>query len=329
MAAVGLAVRGDHRATASVLGAVFLLSFLHQPLTLPLVYGDPEQRAARRRLLRWSPPVFLVAVLAGLHLSFVLVALVAGLWNAEHTLMQRYGITRIYGRKGGDDAGRVEKAMLVSWLVLALVWVGADPATNAIVERLPLGATNIESLHLLTGLRSWAALLVVPVALVALALSAQWAFGELRRAAAGVANPAKHVYVLATAALFAWVLFVDPLSGLIGYVGAHSIEYFVIVHRSLGHRFVDGSGGALGALMRRRRGRERFLVAYVMAFGLLVYAEHRWASPEVYTVTVLFLGGLHVFYDGFIWKLRRPRDASGLVAPEHRSAQAVPANARA
>jgi hypothetical protein len=26
----------------------------------------------------------------------------------------------------------------------------------------------------------------------------------------------------------------------------------------------------------------------------------------LYRFAVLFLGGLHVFYDGFIWKLRRP-----------------------
>ena len=41
----------------------------------------------------------------------------AGLWNAEHTLMQRYGVMRIYGRKAGDDHGRLEKPMLIVWLV--------------------------------------------------------------------------------------------------------------------------------------------------------------------------------------------------------------------
>ena len=75
-------------------------------------------------------------------MSVALVAVVAGLWNAEHTLMQRYGITRIYGRKAGEDDGRLEKAMLVSWLVLALVWTAADPATPGRIARMPLGEVN-------------------------------------------------------------------------------------------------------------------------------------------------------------------------------------------
>jgi len=41
----------------------------------------------------------------------------AALWNAEHTLMQRYGVMRIYGRKAGDDHGRLEKPMLIAWLI--------------------------------------------------------------------------------------------------------------------------------------------------------------------------------------------------------------------
>ena len=53
----------------------------------------------------------------GLNVSLTLVALMAGLWNAEHTLMQRYGVMRIYGRKAGDQHGRLEKPMLIVWLV--------------------------------------------------------------------------------------------------------------------------------------------------------------------------------------------------------------------
>ena len=49
----------------------------------------------------------------------------AGLWNAEHTLMQRYGVMRIYGRKAGDDHGRIEKPMLIVWLVAGIAYIGA------------------------------------------------------------------------------------------------------------------------------------------------------------------------------------------------------------
>jgi hypothetical protein len=94
-ALVARAVAGDADLLATVLGATFLLSFLHQPLTLPLVYGDPAQLAARRRLFVLSPLLFVAAITGGLLVSLTVVAVVAGLLNAEHTHMHRYGITRI------------------------------------------------------------------------------------------------------------------------------------------------------------------------------------------------------------------------------------------
>ena len=110
-------------------------------------------------------------------------------------------------------------------------------------------------------------------------------------------------------------MLVDPVAGFIGYVGAHAVEYFVIVHHSLGTRYTDGSGGALGAAVRTSHGRTKFFIAYAAAIALLVALLGRTGNQAAYGFAVLFLGGLHVFYDGFIWKLRRPAVARGLVQP--------------
>ena len=91
------------------------------------------------------------------------------------------------------------------------------PATPTADRRLRLGAVNAQALHVLTGLRPLAMLLLVPVR----------GFGDRarRRLAAGraalgaAANRAKHVYMASTAALFA-VILVDPIAGFLGYVGA-------------------------------------------------------------------------------------------------------------
>jgi len=314
------AVSGDAHALAALLSATFLLSFFHQPLTLPLVYGDPGQFALRRKLFTWSPIIFVVAITLGLWVSFALVAVIAGLWNAEHTLMQRFGITRIYGRKSGQDSGTLERWLLVSWLVFAVVWIGSDSATPSRVARLPLGEVNTASVDHLTTLRPLAAALVMPVAVLSAVLAARWLTAEFARARRGEANPAKWIYVGSTAVLFAWMV-VDPVSGFIAYVGAHAIEYFVIVNHSLA-RYADGSGGTLGASVRRAHGRVKFFAVYAAALvGLIVLLE-RTGNPDAYGFAVLLFGGLHVFYDGFIWKLRRPAVARGLVQP-------IPANVSA
>lgn len=326
-------LEADRRALGLFISATFLLSFAHQPLTLALVYGDREQFQLRRAIFTWSPVVFVVALVAAVQFDLVVVAVVAGLWNAEHTLMQRYGITRIYGRKAGQDDGRLERAMLFSWLALALVWVAGDPATPERVDRMGMAGTNRLAVDTLTAFRSAAdglrGVALVTVAAIALV----WVWTEWRRGPA--ANPAKWLYVGATAALFVAIL-VDPIAGLMGYVGAHALEYFVVVHQSLGRRYGSATPEAalgsppargiagcdpapvrplLGRIVAAPTGRLGFFAAY-LAVVVGIVALLQWCgSYSVYFVVFFTLGGLHVFYDGFIWKLRRPAVARSLALP--------------
>ncbi|HET6663645.1 MAG TPA: hypothetical protein VFG94_05285 [Acidimicrobiales bacterium] len=326
-AVVAHATAGDRQAIGTVLVATFALSFAHQPLTIPIVYSDPAERAAHRRLYRWAPLVFVGVAVGGLAVSVAAVAVVAGLWNAEHTLMQRYGITRIYARKGGEAgvSGVGEKAMLVSWLVFAAVAAAAGAGTEAAVRRLPLGEVNREGLDLLTDLRPGAGLVLPVVVLAGAALTIRWGLAEVRRWRAGAPNGPKLAYLAATAALIG-LMVLDPVVGFIGYVGAHAVEYFVIVHRSLGSRWaVPGSGGPVGDLVRRRGGRRLFLAGYLLGVAALIGGLRWYGSERLYLAVVLVLGGMHVLYDGLIWKLRRPTVAAGLVGPEPALAPPTPA----
>jgi hypothetical protein len=307
-AALGWLWQGDSARLTGLFSVTLLISFAHQPLTVALVYGDRRNFDLRRRIFTWSPLVFAVAVLVTRHVSPVTLAVVAGLWNAEHTLMQRYGITRIYGRKAGQQEGTLEKVLLVSWLVLALVWVAADARTPARAARTGLGGTNGRGLEILAALQPGAIRILPLVALAAGALTVSWVWAEIRRGSR--ANPAKHVYVVSTAALFV-VILVNPIAGLLGYVGAHAVEYFAIVHQTLGPRYADASsdGGAPLGHAVRRVGRLGFFALYLGAVVAVVVALDRFGDASVYALVVFTLGGLHVFYDGFIWK--RPSPSHG------------------
>jgi hypothetical protein len=310
-AVLGLAVEHNAHALPSAIDAVLLLSFTHQPVTAALVYGDRAQFSLARRTFTFSPLVFVVAVLFLRSWSFTLLAVIAGLWNAEHTLMQRYGITRIYGRKAGDDHGRTEKLMLFSWLVLALIWTAADKRTPARVATAGLDGHNRAGLDVLTRFRTPALVLLPFAAATALVLAARW----IRAERADRGNPAKWVYIGSTAALFA-MMFVSPIAGFMGYVGAHAVEYFVIVGRSIGPRYTPGAVAAnpspIGRLIASRRGRAKFFVLYAIAMVALVGALSRTSNLAVHAAVIFTLGGMHVFYDGFIWKLRRPVVANSL-----------------
>jgi hypothetical protein len=309
-----LETNGTPQGLSAFISAVFLLSFAHQPLTVALVYGDPVQFRLKPAIFTWAPLVFVVAVAAGYYVSFVLVAVIGALWNAEHTLMQRYGVTRIYGRMAGQDEGRLEKAMLFSWLVLALVWVTADESTPDRAAAVPFGQNNQVAIDVLVQFRSVASVLVIPAVLVALGLVGWWIRDERARADL---NPVKWIYLAGTALLFGLMLF-DPLAGVMAYVGAHAVEYFVIVHQSLGRRYgtaMDGERSLLGRAVRARPGRIGFLGIYVGIVIAIVYGLERMGSPLAYMIVFFTLGGMHVFYDGFIWKLRRPAVARSLAIP--------------
>jgi hypothetical protein len=308
-ALLGVLVDGQHLPDA--IRAILLLSFIHQPITAALVYGDRAQFSLARRIFSFSPLVFIIAVLALRHVSFATLAVIAGLWNAEHTLMQRYGITRIYGRKVADDHGRVEKLMLFSWLALALLWTAADRATPGRVEAAGLRGHNRAGIDVLTRFRTPALILVPIVATASLVLLARWIRAE--RAHAG--NPAKWLYLTSTGALFV-TMFINPIAGFMGYVGSHAVEYFVIVGRSVGPRYtpetVIAQPSPIGRVIAAPYGRVKFFVGYAFAMGLLVWALASISNLAFHAAVIFTLGGMHVFYDGFIWKLRRPVVAQSL-----------------
>ncbi len=291
--------------------AVLLLSLAHQPVTLGLVYADPEKRRARPRLFLWAPVVLCVAILVGLSISFMLVAAIGGLWNTEHTLMQRYGLVRIHRRRAGDDTpGSLDLWLLVSWLFLVLAWAVRDPSTPDHIETLGLGTANQRSLQLLVDIRPFATVLVVAAAGMAAWSTWRWIGNERARGFRGGAGV--YTYVGATAALFA-VAAVHPIAGLLAWVGSHAVEYFLIVDETLARRPVEtASPSVLDRASVTRRTAVGFITATSVAGAAVVLAAQFLAPLTVYGVVFFGMGGLHILYDGVIWKLRRPEVARSL-----------------
>ncbi len=304
--------------TPAALGVVvaltLLTSLVHQPLTLGLIYGDPAQFAVARRVFTVFPFVLLGAVIVARSFSLTLVAVIAGLWNAEHTLMQRYGISRIYARKAGETGPARERPMLISWLVFALSFAAADPRTTRLLDRVELGATNEEGVRVLQTLRPWAVGAVIVAGMFVVWATTRWWLGErqLRR----IGWTPKRRYLFGTALLFA-VILVNPIVGLIGYVGSHALEYFVIVHGALGRRYSGPQaqpGGVVGRVVRSPLRASGCVVVYVALVGIALVSVQKLLDADIGNTVLLTVGGMHVFFDGFIWKLRRPVVAHSVAA---------------
>jgi len=309
-AAAAVVVQGNAHLLSWLLSAVLLLSLSHQPITLALVYGDRARLRDHPAIYAVGPIVALGVVSLGLHVSLLMVAVIAGLWNAEHTLMQRYGVTRMYGRKAGDDHGPLEKPMLISWLALAMVAAAANPRTPRYLAKVQLGDINQRGISFLVHLRPEATVALIPALGVASVLTARWVRAER---AASAPNPAKWCYLAATAALVV-VVCIDPVAGFAAYVGAHALEYFVIVKGAAGRRAASGEGGAVGRLVRSPLGAAGFVVVAAVGAVIPLSVVERLGTFTIATAIYLTVGALHIFYDGLIWKMRTPAVARDLAA---------------
>ena len=296
--------------TQNLMAIVFLISFAHQPLTLGLVYGDEDQRNAHKSLYRWAPLGAVVLITIGLSVSLTLVALMAGLWNAEHTLMQRYGLMRIYGRKAGDTNGGLEKPMLVAWLITALLFIGAYVNLPNMITKLGMDETNGRSVNFLHSIGGATKALFWTGMVVSLVLAARWMRAERSRRA-NAASRAKWIYTLGTLGLVAAVM-IDPIAGVAGYVAAHAIEYFAIVHGSLRRRSAIGDTSAIGLAASTWRRRSTLYGGYFVAVAAVIYVSLQLWDGQAYAFAILFFGALHILYDGFVWKLRKPSVAASL-----------------
>jgi hypothetical protein len=316
-------VEGGSDSLRALFASVMFISFVHQPLTFPLVYGSPWRLATHKRLFLWFPLLALAVIMVSTQVSLMLVAVVGGIWNAEHILMQRYGITRMYGRKAHDNQGPVERWMLVTWFLIPLLWTAARGELRHVLDRLSSGSVDATAAGVLARMTTEAAVALALTVVVAGYLTARWFICEGRAAAAR--NSGKWLYLVSTAGLFALAV-VDPIAAVVGFVASHSVEYFALVNRSVATE--RRQPGPLGRIISQRHGRLTFFATYGIAVTGVFVALYRVAPDSVLLVSVLTIGAVHFFYDAFIWKLRRPDVSASLsistVAPRE-SALARPA----
>jgi hypothetical protein len=318
-AGVAWAVADNGPAVRWLVAATLMFSVMHQPLTLLLVYGDRTQFATRRAVFTVTPFILAALVVFGMVVSFALLAVIAAVWNAVHTLQQRYGLTRIYGRKAQDSHGNAERLLLYSWLATAVLAAASARSTADKVAVAGIGGANRRALDLLTDAAPVARVLLPIAAVVALVALVRWAIAERRNPNA---NPAKWYYVGSTLVMILLVA-VNPLVGFVAYVGSHAAEYFLVVHHHLEGRYrpkpqasaaAEPRTGPVAAVVRSRVGRTGFLAAYLAGIGAILVGLTTAGYPY-FTLFVLIAGGMHLFYDGLIWKLRRPDVGRGFGIP--------------
>ncbi|TMK84699.1 MAG: hypothetical protein E6G57_14735 [Actinobacteria bacterium] len=178
-----------------LVSATFLFSFAHQPLSLWLVYGDEGQRDAHRALFTWAPLVAVTAVAAGTAAQPAAIALAGGVWNLAHTLRQRYGLSRLYGRLRGFDCSS-DNQLLWAWLSAAVVIGLARTDLAVLARQVGLDQRNTTAIDALASTRAAAAVFLPLAGAIAVALTLRSVRAECRR---DIHSPARLMYLGSTA----------------------------------------------------------------------------------------------------------------------------------
>lgn len=306
-------------ATAIALG----ITYVHRHYTFLLVYGDGEAFARRPRGYVLAPLLTfgVVGGLRALHGAtassypdpWILVVATVGAWNVWHTLMQRYGILRVYaGRAGGglESAAQGRRDLALLWASTALAAVAVVVLRRSTFDGHPNARRALAmALPIVDGATGW--ILLASVASVVAVIAARWLRHE-RAATLRRGERAPRLWFLASTMALLGVLVVHgPIVGYLCFGVAHAVEYVAFVHH-FGERRFAAAPWQRGLVARWMRRPLLFGPLITGALLALFVALDDYRRTDLYLVYYLGTSLLHFLYDGWIWKVRSPAVARPL-----------------
>lgn len=303
----------------------------HHLATWLRAYGIGEDRVRWREPLTVGPAAIGLLVCAGLVWAPMSLLLVAWLWDHQHSVMQQYGLARIYDLKSRTDCPRTARADLaLSWVLYVNLIVVSPLYSDFWIREiyrfgLPIGAVALRTLQSASAILTASFLLIYLLRLAA----------AVRRGQA--VNPIKYLFIGSSYFLWygtAWWSR-SILVASIAHAIMHGVQYIVMVHVHLRQR--RSASSAWLAWLVAPRNVLAFLGVCLLysvllqwlaaqpletfGFGAIEFGTQTWAAiPELqmpgYTgertrelfAALLIQGAplVHYYLDSFVWKMRDP-----------------------
>ncbi|MEZ4335954.1 MAG: hypothetical protein R3B82_04940 [Sandaracinaceae bacterium] len=317
--AIGLAPLTSAEESSALQTAILVvlgMTYVHRHYTFVLVYGDRETFAERGLAYVLAPlavfgtAAFLLSLDRPIHVAgatvapFTLMLAVSGVWNVWHTIQQRYGILRAYAgkAKGGLEQrahGRRDHALL--WTLTAMLALALPALRPTTFGGHP---NTIRALAVLTPVVRHPAYqaLLAAAGLATLGVVIWWWRAER---AAKVDKLPRWTFLGSTILLLVVFVVHGPVVGYLCFGTAHALEYLAFVHHFAERSWRGRSERGFAAVVLGRP--IAFAPVLIAGFGLLFLSLQDESRTEVYLAYYVGSSMLHFLYDGWIWKLRKPK----------------------
>ena len=328
--AVAVALACQHWLSAIAMVSVGLcITIPHHFVTWLRAYGTKEDWQRWKLRLIVGPVVLFALVLAGLTWAPWTLFLVLILWDHQHTIMQQYGLARIYdfkAKSGGLRTPRFDLSLF--WILFVNLFVTAPLFTRFWVRELyrwnlPVSVATVEIIQTV----SWC--------LTGLFLCF-YLIHIIRSLRSGDSvNPIKFVFI--GSSFFLWYFTSWHTDSILMYGIAHrlmhGLQYIVIVYWYLRRKQQsrdpvdrDRVAGLVqpGKVLRFVAACLVYAVLYQLivgqplerfGFGVVNFAG-QFSYDETFAVyaeaIISFAGVTHYYLDSFIWKVRDERIQEGL-----------------
>lgn len=247
-----------------------------------------------------------------------LVGAFAALWNVWHTLMQKFGILRVYAAKSTVPLQKrtppwADRLLVFGSLPFLAAWVG--PAQRETIATFAKSVTQY-LMPIIDGL-TYVQPVLLPVA-AAFALFSIGCFLFFEWRADGCRSQPRLLMALALTTLNLSFLLFSPLKVYIAYGFSHALEYMVFVWAFLRRRYaqpMDNPPLIKRLLARPLLSYAIFTLSIACAFFFVEYGDdYHWYEGKVSFFGVragqwLFSFAIwhsmaHFYFDGFLWKMR-------------------------
>jgi hypothetical protein len=265
--------------------------------------------------LRWPGVDFPLKVL------ITAVVFGAGLWNIWHTLAQKYGILRIYSAKARNQneasvPGWVDRLFVMGWLPLIASYV-APPFADAILTEFWIARWFLEPI---VGWLVIAEPIAAPIA-AAFAIASSAIFTAFEWRTHRFRNRPRLSMAIGIGSLWICFVLIDPIKVYLAFAFSHGLEYMVFVWAYQRRRYA--SPRSPQPVMARLLEHPWLTYStYTLALGAAYVLLQQWEGFSLWDVPNFRVGEmklgawifywgvfqsiLHFYFDGFLWKTRRP-----------------------